>query len=504
LKAKINLALRVLLALAAGYVVILQACYFFGAYGVRRHQVESACFIFAAIVFLRFLTLKGPDWRSTSPSVARWVFGGALLGVAAYWRALNVGLLSDDFVLRSWVLAGHLTWVDSKLARPVALALWRAVFGLGGDAVSLHVVNVALHVTNTILAGHLAARLGLERSGVLVASLVFLLWPTQVEAVVWSSGVFDVLATTWMLGALLICLRDAALFRTSVDVVLVCGLSVLALLTKESAVALSLLAMVVTLGRPAHGFASRRQTILVISILCSTVAYMAWRLSAGLPVVGTSSVGRYVVKEQLSRTFGALALPFSDQTVHAHPLLALLIASGIAVLATASIIHTKQRSPGHVIAMKGVIWGVVAPLPTIGLLFIGSYLDGSRYLYLAALGWGLVLGGLLDALWQHRFLRWVAITGLAALFVAVGVEQQQRLSDWQAAASERDRILAEARRLAGERHCGSIEASNLPPRHNGAQLFNNGFANAIGEALPTTPSSHHCRWTWDGSAFREN
>lgn len=498
-----NKILRVMLALAAGYVVFLLACYFFGASGVKRHHIESACFIFAAIALARTFSSRVSDSQLPNAGGLQLASAVALLGAAAYWRALGVGLLSDDYVLRSWVLAGHLSWVDSQLARPVALALWRVVFALGGGAASLHLVNVALHVTNTILAGRLAARLGLGRPGVVVASIVFLLWPTQVEPVVWSAGVFDVLATTWMLGALLICMRDGPILRRGLDVVLVCALAALALFTKESAVALAFLALVAMVFRPAHRLGSPRQILLFISILCSTAAYMCWRVWAHLPVVGTSSVSRYVVKEHLSRTFSALALPFSEQSIHAHPLLAFLVAAGITVLAAASLIQTDRRSRSHVVALKGMVWCVVASAPTIGLLFIGPYLDGSRYLYLAALGWGVALGGILEALWDHRYLRWAGIGFIASLFVAAGVEQQQRLSDWQVAASERDRMITEASRLATERQCGSISVSNLPPRFNGAQLFNNGFAEAVREARATSISSRQCDWAWTGSAFLE-
>ena len=499
--------LRVMLALAAGYVVILLAGYFFEAYGVKRHHVESACFILAAIALVGTLSLKAGDSPPPTTRGAGVAVAAVLLGTAAYWRALGVGFLSDDYVLRSWVLAGHLNWVDSHLARPVALALWRAVFILGGGARSLHLVNVTLHVTNTILAGGLAARLGLGRAGVVVASTVFLLWPTQVEPVVWSAGVFDVLATTWMLSALLICMRDDPLLRTDLDAVLVCGLSGLSLLTKESAVALPVLALTAMLFRPAHRAGSRRQIVLFVSIACSTAAYMCWRVWAHLPVTGTSGVTRYVGKEQLSRTFGALALPFADESIHAYPLLAFGIAAGITVLATASVVGADRRSRGHVIVVKGLVWCVVAAAPTLGLLFIGPYLDGSRYLYLAALGWGLALGGVLEALWSHRVLRSAAIAVIASLCVAAAVEQQRRLTDWLGAAAERDRIIADASRLAKEgakdAQCGSISASNLPPRFRGAQLFTNGFAEAIDDARGPSASSRHCAWTWTGVAFRQ-
>ena len=122
---------------------------------------------------------------------------------------------------------------------------------------------------------------------------------------------------------------------------------------------------------------------------------------------------------------------------------------------------------------------------------------------MAALGWGVALGGILEALWSRRFLRWAAIAVIAGVCVAAGVEQQQRLTDWQGAVAERDRIIADASRLAKDEQCGSIAASNLPPRFRGAQLFTNGFPEAIDEARGPSASSRHCAWTWTGVAFRQ-
>ena len=149
------------------------------------------------------------------------------------------------------------------------------------------------------------------------------------------------------------------------------------------------------------------------------------------------------------------------------------------------------------------MWCVIAASPTLGLLFIGAYLDGSRYLYFASLGWGLALGGILEALWNRPFLRGAGIAVIAGVCVAAGVQQQQRLTDWRDAGAERDRIIADATRLANEQLCGSIAARNLPPRFRGAQLFTNGFPEAIDEARGPVVSSRHCAWTWTGVAFRE-
>ncbi|HEX9365425.1 MAG TPA: hypothetical protein VF921_02295 [Vicinamibacterales bacterium] len=497
--------LRAVLALATTHLVVLLAWYFFGAYGIKRHHLESASFVSASVALLTLL-FSPPRSPSLPAGVADRHLGLVILLVAgvAYAGAVGVGLLSDDYVLRSWVLDGRLRGDGSPFLRPAALMLWRVVFLLGGGAVVLHLLNVLLHITNTILAAHVAARLGLSRLGVLAATAVFLVWPTQVEPVVWAAGVFDVLSTTWMLLALLIWLTEPAFLSERLSVLAVCVLTVLSLLTKESAVALPALALVAVTPRLLEIVQSRRQIALLFSMVGLTLAYMGWRLWLNLPVAGTATLTRYVMKEQLSRTFGTLAVPLSEATIQSHPAIACLAVATLIVLGTLSIVTSSQRSRGQVVAVQGLVWCVVAAAPTIGVLFIGPYLDGSRYLYLSALGWGLVIGGILDALSNRRSLHRLGVAFVAGLVVVAAVEQRSRLADWRAAAAERDAILGAAIRLADRAQCGTTTARNLPPRFNGAQLFTNGFAEALREARPVATGSRPCQWTWTGSELRQD
>ena len=493
---------RIVPALGAAYVLVLAAGYFFGGFGIRRHQVESGFFILVPLllagVFIRSRTAQDTSSGAVAPRDAAIA---AALAIAACARGLDVGLLSDDFVLRSWVLEGRFRWEGSPFERPVALVVWRAILLAGGGAFALHLLNVALHAVNTVLAARLAARLGLGRVGVIVATLTFLLWPTQVEPVVWGAGVFDVLATTWMLLALAVLLRPVPLRSVPLDAILAGGLAVLAYFTKESAVALPILAIVLLAPR----YLTKREPrdfAMLGALLASTAAYFCWRLLTGLPIAGTAGVTRYMAKEQLSRTFGTLSVPLSFETIQSWPLLAFLLAAGVVLLTTASIVGAARRSPAHVVAVQGLLWCAIAAAPTIGFLFIGAYLEGSRYLYLSALGWGFVLAGSIEAVWDRRFLRWAGVGVLSITFVAAGVEQQRRVSDWRAAARQRDGILLQAERLAADRRCGTVSADNLPPTFRGAQLFTNGFSEAMKNRIAPGISTA-CRWTWTGLAFRE-
>lgn len=485
-------------------MIALLAAYFFSAYGIRRHNVEAAGFIF---VFFAILAVPSSTRAEASTTPAglphpRIVAALTLAAAALYIRSVGVGLLSDDYVLRAWVLEGRLFAMGSSFTRPVALALWRIVFLLGGGAISLHLLNLVLHAANAWLAARLSSRVGLAPAGVVIATLVFVAWPTQVEPVVWASGIFDVLSTTWMLMALLVCARATPLVWR--DVAIVCGLAVAALLTKESAVALPLLAVLV-MPLPRRGIAGWTRTLMIGgAIAATTVIYLAWRFAAGLPMSGTSKVSRYVIKEQLSRTFGTLAVPLPEAFIQDHAVIALVVSAGVIVLVTRAIVAARRLSAAHAVAVRGLLWCVVAPAPAIGFLFIGAMLEGSRYLYLPALGWGWIVAGAFEALPARRGLRWTATAVIASMFAMATLQQQRSLSGWRAAAAERDRILAEAARLDTANPCASITVADLPRTLAGAQLFTNGFEEAFRNRRPPAPAGRDCRWQWTGATFRED
>jgi hypothetical protein len=140
----------------------------------------------------------------------------------------------------------------------------------------------------------------------------------------------------------------------------------------------------------------------------------------------------------------------------------------------------------------------------MGFLLVGAFLDGTRYLYLAALGWGWVVGGMVDAVSEDRRARRTAWGLIALLGIAVIVQQQRTLSDWREAARERDFILIEAARFATATGCERVAGvTGLPRTFRGAQLFNNGFEEAFAQGQTSAALARVCEWTWTGTTFRQ-
>ena len=121
--------------------------------------------------------------------------------------------------------------------RPLGLTLLR----LEGSPSVSHLVQVGLHILNTVLVARLAAAWGAGRVQVVLGASLFAVHPAQVEVYSWLSARGDALGTTFALLALLVVSRSPqSLWRRAAFGVLV----LLALLTKETFVVLPFVAAI--------------------------------------------------------------------------------------------------------------------------------------------------------------------------------------------------------------------------------------------------------------------
>jgi hypothetical protein len=120
--------------------------------------------------------------------------------------------------------------------------------------------------------------------------------------------------------------------------------------------------------------------------------------------------------------------------------------------------------------------------------FVSPTLQGSRYLYLSACAWMLLVASTVSALaalpprWPAQA-AWIAVAAVAAVF-AIGVRWHAQ--PWNAAAGLRDRVLDETRRVQTDQHCDAreIDVRDLPDSVEGAYVFRNGFPEALAMMPP--------------------
>lgn len=227
----------------------------------------------------------------------------ALVAIAAatllaYAGALTAGFTADDFFIVARIKAADgLRHATSYLGtgffeyyRPAAFVSHALDWTLwGAEPFGFHLTNVLLHTASTALVWLLGRRL-LDRTGAVVAALLFALHPASHEAVYWIAARFDLLATFFTLLALWCLSRDSLGSR-------IAGYAAfgVALLSKESAISLLIIAPawdVWVAGRDWRTAARRLMPLLLV-----TAGYLAAR-SLGTDVAvagGARRLGKMVL-----------------------------------------------------------------------------------------------------------------------------------------------------------------------------------------------------------------
>jgi hypothetical protein len=527
------------------YLAFLLTRYFYPPH-VPRFRVESLFMWFVAAGVAatclrpsRGLQQEAPgaspgDAASiTGPSVQRRTFtAGCYAAIAAsfaaiafleYGSALWIGLLSDDFVLAGW--AAKREWVhlaETGFVRPLVPLFWAALSFVPGPLdVTLHATNVLLHAMNAVLIVALAVRLGMGRFESLVAGLLFLTLPALTEAVVWCSGMQDVLMTTLSLSAILAATavglaserprvargRARALSepaRTGVCVLLAVGLAALALGVKETAVVIPALAGAAVWAVP-PGLKRGIPLRTLAGMTLVALLYAIYRVASRVPATYGQGVSRYLAKQLIVEPFATLGEPWSAVWMQAHPFAALVRAFVIVGLLIAGFVSWRRGDAAFRRATALAAWVFLAVLPVLSLFHVSPTLEGSRYVYLPAVGFAMLLASLMGATARtaSRNSAPVLIGALFLVFVAPTVRPLgAEIGRWNEAARLRDAILGQVAEDADLARCRSFTAAALVDNVEGAYVFRNGLDEALGARRGAGSTGREptdrCRVSWQG------
>jgi hypothetical protein len=422
------------------------------------------------------------------------------VAVVEYWPALKVGLLSDDFVLADWA-AKH-EWIHASttgFVRPIVPFVWALLSIVPARlALSVHVANLLLHALNALLVVALATRLGARRVEAIVAGVIFLTFPALTEAVVWASGMQDVLMTTFALAAILAVLdADFSIGAATAAA----GGTLVAILTKETAIAVPALAWLVAWASPL-GIGRSRRRIALVAMTAVAIGYALVRVALGMPSGYGAGVSRYFAKQLIVDPFASLGAPWSTAWIELHPFSSVvraLLIVGLLAVAFAS----RRRGAALERAAVSAGWVLVGVLPVFSLFHVNGTLEGSRYLYLPAAGFSLLLAALARTaaeLAGERMLT-LAIATVAALIVLPAMTAAPaELARWTDAARLRDDILMSYVRVMPPASCGSVVTEGNADTLNGAYVLRNGFLQALAdlgaEVDPAGPTTPGCRVSW--------
>jgi tetratricopeptide (TPR) repeat protein len=369
----------------------------------------------------------------------------ALLVLVVYLRAAWLGLSWDDAALTVdnpslasahglWDLWTQETWKASGLDeqasyyRPVATTTTWLVARVSNTAAAHHVTNVVLHAGNAALVAHvLRSRL---RAAPLVACLLASFWAVATansEAVLWISGRFDVLATTFLLVAFA---ANAGARRWVVPLAFA-G----ALLTKEVAIggALVLALDDVVLQRRAP----RERWPDWVLLVAVDAAYLAVRRAVGI-ATGDAAVHALgwllpAFASIASRVFAKLFVPVGLdplQPLHLLPVagvVAVFVALGALALVATRRARRDAASWGGAV-LVGLSWFVLTLAP-MSVIPPGEPVAGDRYGYAASVGVVIALAAVASALGSARSRPVQALLG--GLVVLHSVLTELRLPAWQ-------------------------------------------------------------------------
>ncbi|HVR61012.1 MAG TPA: hypothetical protein VMU50_03890 [Polyangia bacterium] len=319
------------------------------------------------------------------PPSGRALVGGGLIALGVGWSFFAATtFIGDDHVFLTFArLVGDplVAFVSDQHGgeyyRPVPMALWWLLARADdGAAWPFQLAALILHALVAAETAILARVAGEPRPVAALAGLLFLVAPQNLEAAYWFSASTDLLASAALVGAL-ICVAGprpgAGRWLASV------GLAAVAYLSKESALALPLLALAVLARPPAPGARDRRvwHRPLPYALLAGGFLVARWRVLNGW---GGTTDPPVPLAGKLLQLAAGLVHAGTGAAVLPEPL-----AWGAGAVAMACLLRHVARAPGAragAAAWQPAAFVALALLPVLA----ASSANGARYFYLPSVG----------------------------------------------------------------------------------------------------------------------
>ena len=373
-----------------------------------------------------------------------------LLTVRDYFVADDFGVVQILSQKPAWYFPRWFvgSWMETVFGvppqeiRPFPAVSYQLTALVGAAAPTLHhVINILIHVVNGVLVLAIARQAGrLPPPGATLTAVVFVILPVQVESVAWITGRVDSLPALFYLASFL---AYAQWRITGSNDRLRYVMSVLlffaALFSKESTitmVATLLLYDLLIAERPANvSWRSGRSYLPYIPFALLTAMFLVLRymlfgdlvresqLPSGAFGAFGDRIGRHIERIVLGSVTTGAPLAWT----------LFFIAIGLALgLWWIRARDDTRRAIGSALYF-GPVWMLIALIPTIAAGY-----ESPRHLYLAAVGWAMLLGGTFQAAWTGATLsrlRLVVTVIAAAVLAAYLVPLRTALKSLHSAAS---------------------------------------------------------------------
>ncbi|MGE5245196.1 MAG: hypothetical protein ACM3SQ_13280 [Betaproteobacteria bacterium] len=470
----LQLSLVLILACRTAYLATI---WFAGVPGATRFRIETSAVWLVALGLLLAWTRRQSAEALAEPASATWPAWTALLwcaaAIALYLPVLSVGFLSDDFVLARHARLAEFGAFNPDAFRPLPLIAWDLLLAVGGGASSIHVLNIVLHGLVAYLTVRIASAF-VGRAWAIAAGLLVLTFPLAPEAVAWSSGVFDVAATCLVLSTIVVARgydRTPSVCRRLAFF----AFGAAAVLCKETALVLPALILLDALARRSFP----KGIVLDSSILMAAAGTIGVVRLAFASATIKQPITKYLVQRWIFETVGALVAPMHIDVIRSRPLLP--VAEALVLLGLLTLFLAGRHGTGVLRAAGAyAAFGLSATLPAITIFIVAPDLQQSRYVYLAAIGYAVVLVICAASVARtNTLLRAVAVAVLGVVLAinTTALRAQQR--PWVEAGRLRDAVIRAFASDSRIHQCPSVVLSDLPDNYRGAYIFRNGAPEAL-------------------------
>jgi len=340
-------------------------------------------------------------------------------------------------------------------------ALWGATSTLAN-----HVTNIAFHAANALLVLAIARTVaGVSFTASTYAALVFAVLPLHAESVVWITGRVDTIPALFFLASFLAYAQWRRAGATSTRLYLISiVLFFCALFSKQNTivmVATLFLYDLVAERRPIR--ASWSWLAPYVPFAALTIAYLLLRyvLFGEVAREGQlTSEGLAVSRIFVGKHFQRM---FAGGEVARYPggyIAALLVTAGGWMLARSSGAANLRHAPAMVLYFGPCWWLLcLAPLVVVGY-------ESTRHVYLASVGWAIILGLVFHAIWhlRHAAARYATLTASAGLLVFYTAGLRAEVAQWHVRASVSQKVVEDLEREALSTPEGSLLIVGAPPR----------------------------------------
>jgi hypothetical protein len=424
--------------------------------------VES---LFAA-AFLAIVLLRCEAGAAPAGKIAPALFAPLPLALAVV-AAPFIPYLSDPFLSDDYILVSRATLDPSRILavfhtpggdgsfRPLGYLYYALLHHFfGADALKWHACALAVHLINCALLYLIVRTLWPNSVLAFASAVLFGLNGTRPESVAWTAGNFDLLACAFTLAATLAVLRGR--------VWIALPFLALAIMSKESAYA----APAVIFGFAAAGNRLRepriRLGLIASAAICAAMFAYRWSLfhgpggyvnpATGQPQVFSFHLGS-ALKALFLRVWANLLFPVNWDASAKSAILAAALAAGAGAMLYAA--YASRLPLRIVLSMLALTIGAL--LPAYHLALIGDNLNGSRILYLPAIGFCVLCAHLLRS----------KPLAAAVAIICTGAVLIHNLDAWHRNAVLADQVCA--------------GATHQAPVHdlNGVVFFANGYKECV-------------------------